>query len=104
MEGDHGLAGAGGHGDQDPTPAAENRLNDAVDGNALVIVRDLAGGEVKGREIAVGGGRVAEVLALAVAGPEVIRGWEVGELVFVPGEEIELDDAGTVGGVGEGEA
>src|ERR1035438_8657375 len=104
LEGDHGLAGAGGHGDQDTTPNSNDGLNDQVDGNALVVVRDLAGGEVKGREKAVGGSRVVELLALAVAGPEVIPGWELGELVFVTGEEIELNDAGAVGGVGEGEA
>ena len=79
-------------------------MNDAVDGNALVVVRDLAGSEIKRREKAVGGGRVVKLVALAVTGPQVGRCWIVGELALATGQEIELDDGGAVGGVGEGEA
>src|SRR5205814_1165685 len=46
LEGDHGLAGTGGHSDQDAALAAENRLDDAINGNALVVVRYLSGAEV----------------------------------------------------------
>ena len=47
---------------------------------------------------------VGEVLLLAVPGPKVFRGREMGEMVLLASCEVELDDGGAVGGVGEREA
>ncbi len=50
MKRDHGLARAGGHGDQNAAFALEDGLHHAVDDDLLVVVRNLAAGQIEGSE------------------------------------------------------
>ena len=103
LEGDVGLAGAGGHREQDARLTLEHGLDGAVDRRLLVVARVAAGLTVAGGLQRVGG-LVGELLAGPATPPEVDRRREGRQLSLEPGRVIELDHAVAVGRVGELEA
>ena len=81
--------------------AHEDRFDDAIDGDLLVVAKLLARLVVAWREKLFGGLFVGELSPLPQPCPEFGRGWEGVDLPFDAGEEIKLDDLLAVGGVGE---
>jgi hypothetical protein len=101
LEGNERFAGAGGHGQEYTFLTAHNSGEGAVHGDLLVIARNLAGFDVGGGQelpFLVRRGQ-AEVALEAV--PEIFGGREACQGGFLAFEEVELDDALAVGGIGE---
>ena len=75
LEGDDGLAGAGGHGEQDAPLALQDGLDGAVDGDLLVVARGLAGSG--GRRASAAARRCSSVepLPACAAAPRARRAW-----------------------------
>ena len=81
--------------------AHENRFNDAIDGDLLVIAKLLARLVEAWRKKLFSGLFVRQLSPLPQPCPKFSRGWEGVDLPFDAGEEIKLDDLLAVGGVGE---
>ena len=93
-----GLAGAGGHDQQDAILLMRDGLDHLVDGVQLVVARRLARGigvVVLGYD---GSGRVGQAFPRAVTAPEIVRAGELVEL------QLRLDLAGLAGAVAEQKA
>ena len=100
LEGDDCFAGAGRHGDEDAGPAAQDGIEGAVDGYLLVIPgRALGVGMVGDEELFLRGS--GEWRGGLKTRPELGRRGEGIDRVFETGDEVEFDDAGAVGRVGE---
>ena len=103
LEGDHRLAGARGHRQQQAIRALGDRLHGAVDRDLLIVARDPPDLVVRRRD-QLCGGAVVQILGGAQALPQLVRRGEGLQLAFLAGQVVELHDAGPVGGVGELEA
>ena len=82
----------------------QNGLHGAVNRNALIIARFFAGGQIGGREQAVGNGVVGQFLARPQARPKFGGRGKGFDEPLDAGDEVEFDDFLAVGGVGEFQA
>jgi hypothetical protein len=100
LERDHGLAGAGRHGEQDAPPALKNRLDAAVDRD-LLVVAGLAVGEVIARCEQMLGGGLRQSLAGLEPVPQLLGPGKIDDLSLRAGQVVELDGPLTVGRISE---
>ena len=96
----HGLAGAGGHGEQHALFAAQDGVHGAVNRDALVVVGNLAVGKIKRRQQAFDG-VAGQLLRRHEPRPQFGRRGKRFNHPLDPGDEIELDDLPAVGGIDE---
>ena len=105
LEGRVGLAGAGGHDEEDAPLPFRDAVEGAVDGDALVIARGVA---LLAGVIGLGQDRLffwGEAGLLFIAANELVIGREgvEGDFPLEPGEEVMLGKAVAVGAVGKGQ-
>ncbi len=94
------LARSRSHRQQDASLLLQHSLHDAVDGDLLVVARALAGEMVRGRQQPLRC-LLIQPLSAPQAAPQLLRRRERVQLTFQPGQVIELDDALSIGRVGE---
>ena len=104
LEGDKGLAGAGGHREQHALVALEDGPHRPVDGDLLVVAGRSCQATAYGGPAARLPAVVGQFLGLTPAGKEFVGRGVAVDLALQAGGEIELDDAEAVSGVGELEA
>ncbi len=101
LEGDEGLAGAGGHGEEHALLATQNGGKRAIHGDLLVVARNLAGFDVGRSQELPFPIRRFQAEGAFEPGPKVGGRRQFGEGGFLALQEVELDDAFAVGGVGK---
>jgi hypothetical protein len=100
LKGDNGLAGAGGHSEQNPLLPLHNGLHNSVNGDFLIIAGTLAAVVVvRGEKLLTGG--FGDVLLLLKSLPQFRRCREVRKYPFLAGQVVEFDDLDAIGSVGE---
>jgi len=100
----HGLAGAGRHGQQHPSIPLKDGLHRSIDGDFLVIAWALAGEVVERAQQLFGCSVIPNALRASQTAPKIVRRRKRIEFRLNSGQKVELDNAVTIGGVGKMEA
>ena len=100
LEGHIGLARAGGQRGEDAFLPQQDGLNHALDGDALVVTRHLAGDQIE-RLQQVLGSLMRQLCGAGQAGEQFLRRGIAFHLALGAGGVVDLNDAVAVGGVGE---
>lgn len=95
LECDDGLAGTSRHGQQNTLLTTSDCRDSSIDGDFLVVARNLANEVVARREKSLSG--VSHAFETAVeTGPELVWLWKLGNFTLHACQEVELDYAGAV--------